>query len=458
MKLFSSTPTYLFACLVLLTASFSCQNPDQREEAADQEEVTRLSTDSLFNLVQYRTFQYFWEGAEPNSGMARERIHIDGDYPQNDQNVVTSGGSGFGILALIVGMERGFITRSEGLARMEKILNFLETADRFQGAFPHWWYGDTGKVKPFSPKDDGGDMVETSFLLQGLLTFREYMEASQEREANIQARINALWKAVNFDFYRNGQDVIYWHWSPKNGWEMNLPIRGYDECLIVYVLGASSPTFPIPASAYHEGWTREGTITQDPAHEAFGHHLALRHNGNPELGGPLFWAHYSFLGLDPRRLSDRYAASYWEHNVNHTLINRAWCVENPLGYKGYGPQSWGLTSSYSVNGYSGHKPGEKTDKGVISPTAALSSMPYTPEYSQEAMHYWYEALGEKVFGPYGFYDAFSEEHDWFPQRYLAIDQGPIVVMMENHRSGLLWDLFMRAPEVQNGLQTLGFTF
>ncbi len=394
---------------------------------------SRISDDSLMTLVQYKTFQYFWEGAEPTSGLARERYHIDGEYPQNDQNVVTSGGGGFGVMAILVGIERGFITREQGLERLEKIVGFLETADSFKGVWPHWWNGETGKVKPFSAKDDGGDLVETSFMLQGLLTVRQYFEGGTDQEKDLAERIDNLWKAVDFDWYRNEKNTLYWHWSPNYAWDMNFSVTGYNECLIMYVLAASSPTNGISSEVYHEGWAKSGAIKNDPTHEQYGYHLALRHNSAEQYGGPLFWAHYSYLGLDPRGLEDRYA-NYWEHNLNHTLINRAWVVENPLDYEGYGPESWGLTASYSVQGYAGHAPGEKNDRGVISPTAALSSIPYTPEYSLQAMRNWYENLDDKVFGEYGFYDAFSESENWFPQRYLAIDQGPIVVMIENHRS------------------------
>lgn len=411
--------------------------------------------DSLLTLVQYRTFQYFWEGAEPTSGLARERFHIDGVYPQNDKHVVTSGGGGFGVMAILVGIERGFITREQGLERLGKIVGFLETADRFHGAWPHWWNGETGKVKPFSRRDDGGDLVETSFMIQGLLCVRQYFRDGSREEKDLAERIDKLWKEVEFDWYTNGKNVLYWHWSPNFGWEMNFPVEGYNECLIMYVLAASSPSHTIAPEVYHEGWARDGGIKNDPEHEQYGHHLSLRHNGAEQYGGPLFWAHYSYLGLDPRGLKDRYA-DYWEHNVNHTLINRAWCLENPLNYEGYGPESWGLTASYSIKGYAGHAPGENRDHGVISPTAALSSMPYTPEFSVQAMRHWYETLGEKVFGEYGFYDAFSETASWFPQRYLAIDQGPVVVMIENYRTGLLWRLFMSCGEVQEGLQKLGF--
>jgi hypothetical protein len=439
----------IFLAALTTTVVLSCTSP---KKALVQNNIPK-EYDSLFTQVQRSTFQYFWDGAEPTSGLARERFHVDGEYPQNDKNVVTSGGGGFGVMAILVGMERGFITRQQGVERFEKIISFLEKADRFHGAWPHWWYGETGKVKPFSKKDDGGDLVETSFMIQGLLCVRQYFKEGNAQEKALAARIDKLWKEVDWNWYRNGKNVLYWHWSPDYAWQMNFPVTGYNECLIMYVLAAASPTHGVPAEVYHEGWARNGkikdTVTQ------YGYTLTLSHNYAKEYGGPLFWAHYSYLGLDPRGLKDQYA-DYWENNKAHTLINRAWCVENPNGYKGYGPQSWGLTASYSVNGYAAHAPGKDKDLGVISPTAALSSMPYTPEYSMQAMKHWHDSLGNKVFGPYGFYDAFSETENWFPKRYLAIDQGPIVVMMENYRSGLLWNLFMSCPEVQTGLKKLGF--
>ena len=407
----------------------------------------------LFRLVQQQTFQYFWEGAEPISGMGRERFHEDNIYPQNDQNVITSGGSGFGVMAILVGIERNFITRGQAVERFEKILAFLEKADRFHGAFPHWWNGETGKVKPFSKKDDGGDLVETSYLMQGLLCVRQYFKDGNEREKNIATRIDKLWREVEYDWYRNGKNVLYWHWSPNYNWEMNFAVHGYNECLILYVLGASSPTHGIPAEVYHEGWAENGKIR---GKESYGvYELKLRHQDDPPHGGPLFWAQYSYLGLDPRGLKDQYA-DYWEENKNQTLINYQWCVDNPKSYKGYGSNNWGLTSSYSVKGYAGHSPNDKNDLGVISPTAALSSFPYAPEQSMNAMTHWFGDMKDKLWGGFGFYDAFSETENWFPKRYLAIDQGPIVVMMENYRTGLLWKLFMSCPEVQAGLRKLGF--
>ena len=450
---FSKKFIYFLSILVItLLVGTGCRVSEQAAPAG-QAQVTQISEDSLLTLTQARTFQYFWDGAEPNSGMARERYHMDGVYPQNDKHIVTTGGSGFGIMAIIVGMERDFITDQQGVDRLEQIVDFLKEADRFHGVWPHWLNGETGDVKPFSTMDDGGDLVETSFLVQGLLTARQYLrQDGGQEEAFVAARIDTLWRQVEWDWYtKGGEDVLYWHWSPNHGWEMDFPLEGYNETLLTYVMAASSPTHTISADAYHEGWARGGDIRADV--NTYDYHLSLSHNGAQKYGGPLFWAHYSYLGLDPRGLTDRYA-DYWEENRNHTLINRQWSIENPKNYEGYGEDLWGLTASYSVNGYAAHRPGE--DLGVITPTAALSSFPYTPEYSMDVLKNLYYNLSDRMLGPYGFYDAFSPEEDWYPQKYLAIDQGPIVVMIENHRTGLLWDLFMSSPEIQKGLEKLGF--
>lgn len=409
---------------------------------------------SLLDRVQRETFNYFWEGAEPISGLAPERIHMDGFYEGKDQDVIASGGSGFGIMAMLVAIERGFVSRDEVVSRLERAVNFLENADRFHGAWSHWIY-PSGKAKPFSQKDDGGDIVETAYLAQGLLCARQYFKDGNSREKALASRLDQLWRGIEWNWYRGPEkeNVLFWHWSPKYGWEMNFRIEGYNECLVTYVLAASSPTYPVHAEVYHEGWARSGDIVRSTT--KYGRTLVLKHNGAPEYGGPLFWSHYSFLGLDPRKLKDRYA-DYWTHNVNHVIIDYEYCVENPKGFKGYGPNCWGLTSSYSPGGYSGHKPEE--DLGVIAPTAAISSFPYAPGQCMAALKYFYQDIGVKVIGAYGPYDAFSIHENWYPQKYLAIDQGPIPVMIENYRSGLLWNLFMSCEEVRQGLNKLGFSY
>lgn len=397
-----------------------------------------ISDDELLTLVQQQTFRYFWDFAHEQSGMARER--------NTSGNVVTVGGSGFGVMAIIVGIERGFITRQQGVERWAMIVDFLTTADRFHGVWPHWLNGTNGSTIPFSALDDGGDLVETAFMIQGLLTVKQYLNPSIPAEKSIIDNIITLWNEVEWNWYtRGGQDQLYWHWSPNHDWQMNLPIRGYNESLIIYVLAASSPTYPIDKSVYDNGWARNGAMVNGQLY--YQHRLPL----GEEYGGPLFFAHYSYLGLDPRNLSDQYA-HYWEQNRNHTLINQAHAIRNPSGYVGYSEESWGFTASDNHEGYSAHAP--NNDKGVITPTAALSSFPYTPEESMKALKFFYYSIGDRLWGEYGFYDAFNPTEEWYASSYLAIDQGPIILMIENYRSALLWELFMQDIEVKDGLGKL----
>lgn len=400
-----------------------------------------VSDDELLTLVQRQTFKYFWDFAHPVSGLARER--------NTSGETVTTGGSGFGLMAVLVGIERGFISREEGVQRLRKIIDFLASADRFHGAWPHWLNGTTGKVIPFSPNDNGGDLVETSFLAAGMLAARQYLNPADAGEKELIDRINLLWNAVEWDWYtQGGQKVLYWHWSPDKGWIMNHAIRGYNEALITYLLAASSPAHPVTADVYHEGWAGNGSIKN--GRDFYGLTLPL----GSDYGGPLFFAHYSFLGINPHNLSDRYA-NYWNQNVTHSLINRAYCMANPNKFVGYGADCWGLTASDGGQGYYAHSP--TADRGVVSPTAAVSSMPFTPDESMQALKFFYYTLGDRLWGEYGFYDAFNLTAGWTAGSYLAIDQGPIIIMIENHRSGLLWNLLMSAPEVKAGLTKLEFS-
>lgn len=401
-----------------------------------------ISADELLTKVQRETFRYFWEFAHPASGMARER-NSSGD-------LVTVGGSGFGIMSILVGIERGFITRTQGIERLTTIVNFLKNADRFHGAWPHWLNGNTGEVIPFSADDNGGDLVETALMIQGLLTVRQYLNPALSEEMALITEITRLWEEVEWSWYtRGGQNVLYWHWSPDFGWQKNLTISGWNESLIVYVLAAASPTYPVSTEVYHEGWARSGAMANGNSY--YGLELPL----GPDRGGPLFFSHYSFLGLDPRNLQDQYA-NYWTQNLNHSRVNQAYCVDNPLNYVGYGQSCWGLTASDGDSGYSAHSPAN--DRGVITPTAALSAFPYTPEASMEALNHFYYQLGDRLWGEYGFFDAFNLTENWTATSYLAIDQGPIILMIENHRSGLLWNTFMKDTEIKAGLDRLGFTY
>jgi len=402
-----------------------------------------LSDNELMDKIQQQTFKYFWDFAHPVSGLARERSN-------GDNETVTSGGSGFGIMAIPVAISRSFITRAEGLARMQKIVGFLKnTAVKVKGAYPHWLNGTTGAIIPFSANDNGADLVETSFLMAGLLTARQYFAAVAPDETALRNDINDLWNGVEWDWFRNGgQNVLYWHYSTTNGWTMNLPIRGWNESLITYILATASLTHPVPASVYSNGWAGGNPFTNGASY--FGYQLPL----GPAQGGPLFFSHYSFLGVDPNSLQDIYA-NYEIQTKNHTLINYNYCRTNPNNYFGYSQDCWGLTASDIQNGYTASSP--TNDVGVIAPTAALSSLPYTPAESMKALKFFYYVLGDKIWKEYGFVDAFALKDTWFANSFLAIDQGPIIIMMENYRTGLLWNLFTSCPEVKAGMRTLGFT-
>lgn len=400
----------------------------------------------LLTKVQQQTFKYFWDFAHPTSGLAREGS-------KHSANVVTSGGSGFGIMALLVGAERGFKTRAEVLQRLQVIVAFLkDKAQVFHGAFPHWLDGGTGAAIPFSPNDNGADLVETSFLIQGLLAARQYFAGADAAETSLRNDINTIINRVEWNWFQQNQDVLYWHWSPDKAWVMNHKIQGWNECLITYVLAAASTNYSISKTAYDAGWARNGAMKNGK--QFYNITLPL----GEDYGGPLFFEHYSFSGLNPTNISDGYA-KYSDQTKNHTLINYNYCKTNPKQWYGYSDSVWGLTASNIRNGYNASSP--TNDLGYIAPTAAISSMPYTPNESMAALKFYYYVLGDKLFKEYGFTDAFTldvlKNGTWFDDAFLAIDQGPIIVMIENYRTGLLWNLFMAAPEVKEGLGKLGFT-
>jgi len=402
----------------------------------------------LLDLIQKQTFRYFWEFAHPVSNLSRERSNEAYNY---GNEVVTTGGTGFGVMSVIVATERKWITRDTAAKFLLKMVNFLLKANSYHGVFPHWLDGTTGKTIPFSRKDDGADLVESSYLFEGLLCARQYFTGDNRTERELRNRIGWMWNDIEWNWFtKGGEEVLYWHWSPNNGWAMNFPVRGFNECMIMYVLAASGSNekYSVDPNVYHRGWAQSNFFKNGK--EFYGIKLPLGF----DYGGPLFFSHYSFLGLDPRGLKDRYA-DYWEQNRNHTLINREHCVRNPNKFKGYGENCWGLTASDTYNGYDAYSP--TNDKGTITPTAALSAFPYTPEYSMQALKHFYYDLGDKIWSEYGFVDAFNETQNWYAKSHLAIDQGPIIVMIENYRTGLLWKLFMSSPEIKNGLKKLGFT-
>ncbi len=421
-----------------------------------------MSDDQLLTMVQEACFRYYWEAAHPVAGLALENI-------PGDENLVAIGASGFGIMAIVTGINRGFISREQGTSRMLKIVRFLENADRFHGVWSHFTNGNTGKVIPlFSKYDNGGDLVETAFLMQGLLVVRQYFQNETREEQEIRDGITRLWESVEWDWYRRtpDSDFLFWHWSPDYEWHINHPLVGWNETMIVYLLAIASPIHPVPQKMYYTGWAgqseravqyrRNWGKTQDGDHYANGNtYYGIKLDVGVGSGGPLFFTHYSFLGFDPNSIKDYYT-NYFQNNQHIALINQAYCIDNPGNFIGYGENCWGLTASDDPWGYKAHEPVLRMDNGTITPTGALASFPYTPEESMKALKYFYFDLGDKLWGIYGFRDAFNISQNWIADIYMGLNQAPITVMIENYRSGLIWKLFMANPEIQDMLIKIGF--
>lgn len=420
-----------------------------------------LTDDELLTMLQKACFHYYWEGAEPHSGMTRESI-------PGDDRMVATGASGFGVMALMVGVDRGFITREQGVQRLTKIVDFLEHAHRYHGAWSHYMDGNTGQTMPmFGMYDNGGDLVETSFLMEGLLAARQYFHGPSASEQSLYRRITQLWETVDWSWYRETptSDFLYWHWSPEWSWQIHHPLIGFNEVMITYLLAIASPTHSVPASLYYSGWAgqsesaisyREGwSGSTDGNHYGNGHtYYGIKLDVGVGTGGPLFFTHYSFMGFDPHSLHDRFTKSYFDNNRNIALINRAYSIADPKHFAGYGPDAWGLTASDGPDGYVPHAPDAADDFGTITPTGALASFPYTPKASMAAFKHYYRDLGDQMWGIYGPRDAFNQSRDWISPIYMGLNQAPIVVMIENYRTGLVWKNFMSNPEIGDMLKKL----
>ena len=449
----------LYIVTAIALSCGSCSSGDREmviSPPSGEPPASTVYTDSqIIDMVQKYATKYFWDYAEVNSKLARERYHTDN--PGADASVVSTGGSGFGLMTILVAIKNGNVPRSEAVSRLTTSLNFLQNANRFHGAWSHWINGTTGNVIPFGTMDNGGDLVETAFLVQGLICVREYFKNSTDpSELALSQKADSLWKGVEWNWYTQGQNVLYWHWSPNYDFQMNLKIQGYDETIITYILAAASPNYSIDKTVYQQGWARNGSVKSSASQ--YGIPLVVNHNGANGTVGPMFFSHYSFLGLDPRGLIDEYV-NYGDATKNHAKIMHQYAIANPKNWTGYSAKNWGLTASYSRNsdgttGYSAHQP--TNDLGVISPTAAISSMPYTPTESMKYLRFLYNDNYSKYIGVAGPYDAYSVHFNWLTPRYLAIDQGPISPMIENHKSAFLWNLFMNAPDIKQGLIKLGF--
>ena len=442
-----------------VTAIDLAGNESPPSAASPAAETRTMSDDELLEMVQLACFRYYWEAGHPHAGMAPEIM-------PGDPHLMALGGNGFGVMALLVAAERQWITRDEAVARLEKITRFLGRAPRFHGVWAHFMDGRDGSVVPYFGRfDNGGDLVETAFMLQGLLAARQYFDRDNPAERSLRETITRFWHETEWSWYRKSSDsdFLWWHWSPDHGFHLNHPLIGWNESMIIYLLAIASPTHPVPASLWHTGWAG----TSDPAvryrrgwsRTTQGDHFR---NGNSYYGiklevgegngAELFFTHFSYMGFDPRGKRDEYT-NYFENNRAINLIARAYAMENPRGFKGYGADCWGRSAGVN-NG--GGRSLPRDDNGTINIMASLASMPYTPAESLSALKHFYRVLGDRVWGTYGFHDGFNETWNWFDEDYMALNQAPIVVMIENHRTGLVWRHFMANPEIAPALDKIGF--
>ncbi len=424
-------------------------------------ETKKMSDEELLSMVQEASFRYYWDSGHKAAGLGLENI-------PGDENLIAVGASGFGIMAIITAAERGFITRDQAVQRLLMIVRFLKKADTFHGAFPHFLDGNTGNVIPlFGKHDNGGDLVETAFLMEGLLTARQYFNKNIADENEIRNSITEIWQRIEWNWYKQSSDsdFLFWHWSPDFEWVINHPLVGWNETMIVYLLAIASPTYPVEPEMFYSGfcgqseravkYRRNWGKTTDGDHYANGNnYYGIKLDVGVGSGGPLFFNHYSFMGFDPKIIKDEYT-DYFENSKNITRINHLYCIDNPGGYAGYGDSCWGLTASDDPWGYLAHDPSANKDNGTITPTGALASFPFTPEESMKALKYFYRELGDKLWGIYGFYDAFNLTQNWFAKIYMGLNQAPITVMIENYRTGFIWKLFMSNPEIQQMVKRIG---
>ena len=433
------------ATYVLRSVRFgNVQGPDSEPVAA----TAGGEGDPYIDLTARLAFDYFWEQANPANGLVKDR--------STDGSAASIAAVGFGLSAITVGIDRGWITRAEGAGRVEATLDFFATCPQgeaasdvcgYRGFFYHFLDLRTGTRAGTNELST----IDTALLLGGVLQAAEYFDGGGAEEARIRELADTIWRRVEWDWATPRSPRVALGWRPEEGF---LPFdwRGYNEAMILYVLGLGSPTHPLPDGAW-DAWT--ATYPSD-----WQTHYGLTFLTFP----PLFGHQYSHVWIDFRDIQDDYMRSkdsdYFENSRKATLAQRAYAIDNPRGWPNYGPNEWGLTASddpppaplYIARGAAP----VQNDNGTITPTAAGGSYAFTPAESREALRTFYARYRPTLWGPYGLRDAYNVALNWTATDYLGIDQGPIVLMIENERTGVVWDAFTRHPDVQRGLDRAGF--
>ena len=427
--------------LIALLACAGCVEDESTTGDAFVDNDNTYSPAVMRNLMdehEQKVISYFTAGANSATGMAYNS--------STDKATLTTGASGFGIMSLVVGVERGWLQRDEAVDQIVRIVRFLKKADRFAGAWAHW-YNQSGKIVPFGNQNQAGEIVETAFMMGGLLTACEYFNGNSAGEIEMREATEYFWNTIEWNhFVRNGH--MYWIWHQDSD-SYELPLIGWHETLLVYVLAMAAPEeHRVSESVYRSCW--QGYNFSHSGRETYGYELPL----GSDLGGPLFLSQYSFLGLDPRRMMDSHCY-YWAQNQNHTMVNRHYCVYEAPADNMYSASNWGLTACGGCGSHPAYLSRDpENDDGVIAPTAAISAFPYTPFYSAQVLLN-LERNYPKLNGKYGFGVAYCPAEKAVSSEYLAMEHAPMAIMMENYRSGLIWKLLMRNALVQRGLQAAG---
>jgi hypothetical protein len=400
------------------------------------------STDQFLDYVQETDFDYFWYWANPLNGLIPDRSEIS--------SPASIAAVGFGLTAIGIAIDHGWITRSQGVARVLTTLNtFLQgpQGSNTTGVIGYnGWFYHFLDMKTALRANSELSSIDTSLLLAGILYDKQYFNGANADETSIRTMASAIFDRVNWTWMANGTDGVSMAWYPTTGFSGNYWI-GYSEGMIIYCLGLGTSTSPLPASSWSL-WTS-------------GYMWATNYGQAYVFYPPLFTYEYSHCWIDFRHIADSYmnnhSSTYFENSRRAALAQVAYSIANPMKEVGYSSNVWGLSASDGPDGYAVHGlPPGGFDDGTIAPTAAGGAIAFTPEYSEPTLNYFYTHYRQHIWTAYGFYDAFNLGKGWYDVDELGIDQGPIVIMIENYRTQRPWRLFMQNQEVQTGLQRAGF--
>ncbi len=433
--------------LVLLMATCLATVPAEaqvRNMSAALGPMPPLTDEALLDSLQRTAFEYFWNEANPVNGLIRDR--------NQSWSPCSIAAQGFGFSAICIAIDHGWVTLEEGRARIRLAMDTLwngaqgpEQYNRngYKGLFYHFLDYNSG-VRTW---DSELSTIDTALLMAGVLDAQEYFTGADPLDGELRALADSLYLRVDWDFMRNFGAGIRMGWKPETGFNTFGNWVGYNEAMILYILALGSPTHPVPTYTWTT-WTNN-------------YNWGTQYGYTYLIFPPLFGHQYSHCWIDFRGIQDNYMRlkdiDYFENSRRATLAAREYCIANPFGHVGYGPNTWGLTASDDPGGYLAHgAPPAQNDNGTITPTAAAGSIPFAPEVVVPALQNMYDAYGVMLWGKYGFKDAFNLGQFWWGTDYLGIDQGPIIIMIENYLNGAVWNRFMQNPYLQAGLAGAGF--